>query len=223
MSKAVLCGITGLIGSSLAPQLTKFYDKVTAPVRREHLSNNEKIEIIQCEYPELKHHPEIFRGASTVFYCLGTTQKRAGSSAKFREIEWQLANQVIEECFNHQIPQLVLLSSKGADARSLFPYLKVKGDIERLARSKNFTSLIIARPSLLMGERAESRFLEGLSIRALSPILAPLQKYCPSQAPIRDYELALALAKSSQQHKKGTKVLENSDLLKLSHETPLLT
>lgn len=222
MSKAVLCGITGLIGSSLAPQLTKYFDKVTATVRREHLSNNEKIEIIKCDYPQLKHHPEIFRNASSVFYCLGTTQKRAGSSAKFREIEWQLANQVIDECFNHQVPQLVLLSSKGANAQSLFPYFKVKGDIERLARSKNFPSLIIARPSLLMGERSESRLLEGLSIRALAPIIKPLQKYCPSQAPIRDFELAFALAKASQIYRKGTKVLENSDLINLNRETPLL-
>ncbi len=215
MSKAVLCGITGLIGSSLAPQLTQIFDEIWSPVRKVHGSNNEKIHIVECDFSKLNLHPEIFQNANSVFYCIGSTRKRAGSSAKFREIEWSLANQVIEAAVTANVPQFVLLSSRGANEKSILPYLKVKGDIERLARGKNFKSLIIARPSLLMGERSESRLLEGLSIKALSPILKPLQRFCPSQAPIRDYELARALAAASKKYSRGINILENNDLLKL--------
>lgn len=213
-SKAVLCGITGLIGSSLPPHLSKSFSEITAPVRRPHSSNHELLRISECNYENLQSYPEVFSGAQSLFYCLGTTRNNAGSSAKFREIEWRLATQFLTAAQFFHIPQVVLLSAKGADPLSLFPYFKVKGDIERLAQSMNFRSLIVARPSLLMGERSESRFLEGISAKAAKPILPQLQKYMASQAPIEDHQLAAALVKASQHFNKGVHILENKDLIR---------
>lgn len=216
--KAVLCGITGLIGSSLPPHLAKCFEQITAPVRRPHTSNHASIQIRECDYNKLESYPEVFAGAQSLFYCLGTTRNAAGSSAKFREIEWTLATQFLKAAQFFHIPQVVLLSARGADPQSLFPYFKVKGDIERLAQSMNFPSLIIARPSLLMGERSESRFFEGLSAKAAKPILPQLQKHLPAQAPIEDYQLASALVKASQHFDpsshRGVQILENKDLIR---------
>ena len=107
------------------------------------------------------------------------------------------------------------LSARGADENSLFGYMKVKGHIERYARELGFPKLVIARPSLLMGERSESRFLEGLSISLAKPLMKPLQRFMPKSAPIQDFELARALAASAQLTKKSIWILENEDLIRL--------
>jgi hypothetical protein len=73
-----------------------------------------------------------------------------------------------------------------------------------------------------MGERAESRFFEGLSISLARPLVKPLQKFFPKAAPIRDIELARALARSAQRAKSSLWVIENDELVSLGNEVSKL-
>jgi uncharacterized protein YbjT (DUF2867 family) len=225
MSKALLFGISGLIGSSLAPLLSKDYDDVVAPVRKPYGTNNDKLKTPIVDFDRLSgEHRALFEGADVLFYCLGSTRSRAGSFNDFQRIEWQLANQVLGTARAAGVQKVVMISSRGADEMSLFGYLRVKGHIERYAKELGFQKLVIARPSLLMGERSESRFFEGLSISIAKPLVNPLQRIFPKAAPIRDEELARALAKAAQVAKKSLWVAENDELIRLSGgATSLLT
>jgi uncharacterized protein YbjT (DUF2867 family) len=180
-------------------------------------TNDERLQIPLVDFDKLENHASLFRGVDSLFYCLGSTRKRAGSFAEFQKIEWALATSVLSSAKAAGIPQIILLSSKGANPDSFIGYLRVKGLVERFASDQNFKKLIIARPSLLMGERGESRMLEGLSMSLSKPLLKPFQKYYPSVAPIQDHALAQALLKAAHNNAQSSKrllILENSDLLK---------
>jgi len=220
MSKALLFGISGLIGSSLAPLLTKEFDEVVAPVRKPHGNNDENIQTPLVNFEKMaSEHRALFEGVDTLFYCLGSTRARAGSFADFQRIEWQLANAVLGTARECGVPKVVMLSARGAEEMSLFGYMRVKGHLERYAKELGFKRLAIARPSLLMGERSESRFFEGLSIAVAKPLLKPLQRFIPKSAPIRDDELARALAKAAQKMKSSLWILENDELIRLGTQS----
>ena len=217
MAKALLFGISGLIGSSLAPLLSKDYESVVAPTRKPYGNNDEKIQTPVIRFERLTtDHLDLFQNVDVLFYCLGTTRARAGSFSEFQRIEWQLANQVLGSARAAGIKKVVMISARGANELSLFGYMRVKGHIERYAKELGFEKLVIARPSLLMGERSESRVLEGLSISIAKPLVTPLQRLIPKSAPIRDSELAQALAKSAQVTKKSLWIIENDELIRLS-------
>ena len=224
MSKALLFGISGLIGSSLAPLLTKDFDVVIAPGRKPHGNDNERIQTPVIDFSAIgTRHREIFAGTDALFYCLGTTRARAGSFAQFQQLEWQLANAVLGNAREAGVPKVVMISARGANEMSLFGYMRVKGHLERYAKELRFPKLVIARPALLMGERSELRLLEGLSISLAKPLVSPLQKFFPKAAPIRDTELARALARSAQLAKSSLWILENDELIRLGSAAPLLS
>jgi uncharacterized protein YbjT (DUF2867 family) len=66
-----------------------------------------------------------------------------------------------------------LVSAIGASVTSSFFYPRTKGEIERDLELEGFRSLTILRPSIIGGEREESRFAEGLAL-GLSRMLAPI-------------------------------------------------
>jgi uncharacterized protein YbjT (DUF2867 family) len=223
MAKVLLFGISGLIGSTLAPLLSRDFDELIAPVRKPHGNNDARIQTPIIDFEKINTaHRDLFSGVDTLFYCLGSTRARAGSFANFQRIEWQLANAVLGTARECGVSKVIMLSARGADEMSLFGYLRVKGHVERYARELRFPQLIIARPSLLMGERAESRFFEGVSISLARPILKPLQRFVPASAPIQDNELAKALIAASRSARGSLWVIENKELLRLA-TVPLLS
>lgn len=68
-------------------------------------------------------------------------------------------------CRKAGTPVFGLVSSLGADANSRVFYLKVKGQTEQDLVSLKFTSLLLIRPSLLIGgPRSRTRPLESLGL-----------------------------------------------------------
>ena len=56
----------------------------------------------------------------------------------------------------------VLISSDGTSKTSLFPYGKMKGELEEAVTELGFANCVILRPGLLMGARQDSRLPEGM-------------------------------------------------------------
>ncbi|HEY0420808.1 MAG TPA: oxidoreductase, partial [Acetobacteraceae bacterium] len=87
------------------------------------------------------------------YLALGTTIKVAGSQSAFRAIDFDAnlavacAAQVAGAC------RLGLVSAMGADAHSSIFYNRVKGELEEALSGLGFAGLVIARPSMLAGDR----------------------------------------------------------------------
>ncbi|HAO16632.1 MAG TPA: epimerase, partial [Alteromonas macleodii] len=81
----------------------------------------------------------------------------------------------------------VWISSVGADAKSSNFYLRVKGELENaIMRMPQLPHASAVRPSLLLGNRDESRTLEDIAQKTApiwqSIMKGPLKKYRPVHA-----------------------------------------
>lgn len=218
MSQALLFGISGLVGSATAPLLASQFDRVVAPVRKPYCNTLDSISTPVIDFNELnRRHQNLFQNTDCLVYALGTTLKKAGSVQNFRAIEWGLASTIATLARHHNIKRFVLLSASGTSPDSMIPYTKIKGEIERFVQELGFRELIIAKPSLLVGDRAETRLIEGISVKLTRPLLKPLQRYLPKFAPIQDIQVARALAAAATlPMDERVIILENEDLLELA-------
>ena len=92
--------------------------------------------------------------ADDMFIALGTTIAVAGSQAAFRAVDLDAVLALARAARAAGVRRLGVVSAMGADARSQVFYNRVKGEMEQAVSALGFDTVVIARPSLLDGERA---------------------------------------------------------------------
>jgi uncharacterized protein YbjT (DUF2867 family) len=108
--------------------------------------------------------------ADVIVCALGTTMKNVGGDREaFSAVDHDLVIASARAARAAGIGHMILVSSVGADSGSSNFYLRTKGEAEAQVRKLGFERLDILRPSLLVGNRRESRPLERLAI-----LFAPL-------------------------------------------------
>lgn len=150
-------------------------------------------------------------------YCaLGTTIKVAGSQAAFRAVDFEAVLAFARAAQTAGATAFGLVSAMGAAADSAVFYNRVKGEVEAALRSLGFHSLVIARPSLLQGDR-QALGQPVRPIEHLAQVLArPLRTLLPNRVrPIEAATVARALVRAVQQEQAGVRVLESGDLQEL--------
>ncbi|MFO6430155.1 NAD(P)H-binding protein [Erythrobacter sp. W302b] len=107
--------------------------------------------------------------------ALGTTWKKAGrDEAAFRAVDFDLVLATAETAKRAGVPNMVVVSAAGADARSKSLYMRVKGETEEALSRVGFKRLDILHPGLLRGTRTDDlRFAERAAIIA-APLIDPL-------------------------------------------------
>jgi uncharacterized protein YbjT (DUF2867 family) len=145
-----------------------------------------KVRLHLVELESMTPHHEAFSGVEDLYCCLGTTRKKAGSKERFREIDFELPLRLAQYALARGAQRMILVSSVGASAQAKSFYGKTKGELEQALSALGFPSLIICRPSLLVGERLEKRRLEAWGIalgQRMAPALrGPLRRYRPLEA-----------------------------------------
>ena len=91
--------------------------------------------------------------ADEVYLALGTTIDVAGSQAAFRAIDYEANLAVATAALTAGAKRAGLVSAMGADPSSRIFYSRVKGELEHALGQMAFERLVIARPSLLEGNR----------------------------------------------------------------------
>jgi uncharacterized protein YbjT (DUF2867 family) len=89
--------------------------------------------------------------------ALGTTLKKAGSREAFRKVDRDLPLRMAELAARTGADRFILVSAAGASPRSPFFYSRVKGETEEAVQKMGIPGISILRPSLLLGDRDESR------------------------------------------------------------------
>jgi uncharacterized protein YbjT (DUF2867 family) len=209
MKTTWVAGASGLVGGELLRLLLADDDVATvvAVGRRE----------LPLEAPKLRQVTVDFAAPATLgtldapdaaFCCLGTTIKRAGSREAFRAVDHDAVVAFARTARDRGAGVFLHVTALGADRTSSIFYNAVKGDVEAAVAALGFPSVYVARPSILDGERAESRPFEraGLAVaRALGPVLG---KYRPTPATA----VAAALVASCKRPEPGVHVLDAADL-----------
>jgi len=172
----LIAGASGLVGREILQGLLA--DDSVAAVhsvgRRE----------LQLQHPKLTQHRVDFSKAlpalpsvGEAFVALGTTIKVAGSQEAFRAVDFDAVLAVARAAKAAGATRLGVVSAMGADPRSRIFYNRVKGEMEAALTALDFDTLVIARPSFLVGDReALGQPLRGGEKLALnvSKWLAPL-------------------------------------------------
>lgn len=113
-----------------------------------------------------------------VYITLGTTMAVAGSQSAFRAVDYDAVLATARAARAAGATRCGVVTAMGADPHSRIFYNRVKGEVERDLQRLGFETLVIARPSLLIGERhalqQAPRRAESLSLtlfRWLDPIV----------------------------------------------------
>lgn len=205
---AVLAGATGLVGGECLRQLLESprYERVVVVTRRELGPGlrHDKLREIVVEFARLGDVKSRLRG-DHVFCALGTTIGKAGSQQRFREVDYEYPLRLAQLTLKNGARHFSVVSALGASRSSPFFYSRVKGEVEEGLRQMGWPSLAILRPSVIAGERAESRPLERLSERLLR--LAPA-----TWRPVAARDIAAAMVATALREPPGVTVIESRDI-----------
>ena len=171
MSQVLITGATGLVGGHLLRMLVRepTVSAIAAPTRRP-LADTQGV--FNPHDPQLSDAlAQVVDPIDTVFCCLGTTRREAGSKAAFIHADYTLVVDTALTGLRLGAKHMLVISAMGADPHSLFFYNRVKGDMEQALRAQAWRNLTILRPSMLLGERDNKRANEAL--------LAPLFRLLP--------------------------------------------
>jgi uncharacterized protein YbjT (DUF2867 family) len=170
-----LAGATGLVGRSILEGLL-----ADASVQSVHVLARRKPRVahtrLTCHIVDFAALPPL-PPVDEVYLALGTTIKVAGSQAAFRAVDFDANLAVARAALAAGARRCGLVSAMGANAKSRVFYNQVKGELEEALTQTPFEGLVIARPSLLIGDRVAlgqpERPLEKVSA-VISKILGPL-------------------------------------------------
>ena len=172
---ALVAGATGLVGQAILALLLA--DKRYATV---HVVGRRAPDV---QHPKLQVHISTSLtnwacpAVDDVFIALGTTIKVAGSKAAFKAIDFDAVVAIARAAKAAGASRLAVVSAMGASPQSGVFYNQVKGEMEAAVNALGFETLVIARPSLLAGDRdalkQPERVAEKLSLVAFK-LLRPL-------------------------------------------------
>jgi len=208
----MVAGATGLVGREVLAALLAAEDTthhVHALGRRAPALRHPRLSSHVVDFARLPPLPRV----DDVYIALGTTIKSAGSRPAFRAVDLDSVLAVASAARAAGATRLGVVSAMGADARSAIFYNRVKGEMEQALATLGYTTLVIARPSMLDGDRASlaqpARPGEtiGLALmRALRPLIPAHYRA------IRAADVARALVAAMAQGRPGRRVLLSGEM-----------
>jgi uncharacterized protein YbjT (DUF2867 family) len=211
LHSALLAGATGLVGREVAAQwpgpgplhlLVRRAVKPASALQRVHV----------VDFAALPPLP----AADAAFCCLGTTIKAAGSQEAFRAVDHDAVLAFARAAQRAGVKRFGVVSALGANAASGVFYNRVKGEMEAELGRMGFARLVIARPSLLAGDRAATGQPTRLGERLTLALTAPLAPFIPKAwRPIQAATVARALRLALAQEGPALQVLESAQLQEL--------
>jgi len=179
-SISLVIGSTGLIGNHLLFELAKKGSEVIAITRRSISNLPENVSLLNINFDDFLENGSL-PSCDHVYICLGTTIKKAGNQSEFKKVDFDYCVSFAKKAREVGATKISLISSVGANPYVNNFYLRTKGEVEEEIKKIDFQVINIFRPSLLIGRRHESRFLEKIGQNLSSFVnfflIGPLRKY----------------------------------------------
>lgn len=209
---ALLAGASGLVGGECLKRLVaaSAYARVIVVTRRDlgAATRHPKVHPVVVDFGALETVAPQLR-ADDVYCALGTTIRKAGSQAAFRRVDFEFPRHLAQLARAQGATRFALVSALGASRASPFFYSRVKGELEDALRSMQWPRLVIVRPSVIAGDRGESRPFERLAEHAL--------RFAPrTWRPVAATDIAAALVHETLAQSTGTTTLESRDIPRAS-------
>lgn len=212
---AILAGASGLVGGEILDRLVGAaeYERVIVVTRRD-LGARVRHPKVKQALVDFERLDDAGRGVhgDHVFCALGTTIRKAGSQAKFRQVDLEYPLALARVALARGAGHFAIVSAMGASRTSPFFYSRVKGEVEAGLRAMTWPSLAIFRPSFIAGERSESRPLERLGGCVLR--IAPA-----GWRPVAAGDIAAAMIATALRSPRGVTVVESRDIPRVAAGT----
>ena len=211
--KALVLGATGAIGKDLVSQLLQdeAFDRVDIFVRREVPASSDKLVVHVVDFD----HPEQWAGELTgdvLFSTLGTTIRAAGSQPAQWKVDYTYQLQAAQSARKNGVPVYVLVSSVGADAKSMIFYSKMKGALDRDVQALGFEGCFILRPPSLI-RKGSDRLGEKIGVVALRAFnaIGLMRNFTPMPTEA----VAAAMIRLAKSGRKGTGIFTSQEILSI--------
>lgn len=213
---ALIFGATGLIGGQLLQRLlhSPAYGQVIAVVRRNLGITHPKLKSLTADYQSIESvKSELI--ADDVFCCLGTTRKKTPDLKAYYRIDHDYPVTAAKLAKANGATAFLLVSAIGANPDSSNFYIRMKGETERDVQQVGFERLHIFRPSLLKGNRGESRWMESAAAGLFTVIDPLLMGGLKRYRSITGDEVADAMLAAAQKLANGTQIYYWKDMKQL--------
>ena len=181
--KAIVIGATGATGKELVKKLLedKDFSTVSIFVRKSPKIKHKKIIINEIDFTRIEEFEELV-GGDVLFSCLGTTLSEAGSKAQQFTVDYSYQYEFAKLASKNGVKFYSLVSSAGANSKSIFFYPKIKGQLEESVKKLKFKSVHIFQPPSLIrqdefirpGEKIAIKIFKGLNYLGIIKSLKPL-------------------------------------------------
>lgn len=147
----LIAGATGLVGRGILelaladPSIAAVHALARRALPQQHPRLTPHI----VDYRAMPELPAV----DEVYLALGTTIRVAGSQEAFRAVDFDANLAVAQAARRAGARRVGLVSAMGADAGSRVFYSRVKGELEEALGTLELAALVMARPSLLVGDR----------------------------------------------------------------------
>ena len=209
--RILLAGGTGLVGRELSAVLLEQQPRPVLHllVRRKPGGADARATWQVVDFGALPALP----AADVAYCCLGTTIKQAGSQSAFRAVDFGAVLAFARAALAAGTKRFAVVSALGASARSATFYNRVKAEMEAAVAALGFDSVVIARPSLLAGEREAlgqpSRSGEQWALRLSAPFSGLIPK---SVRPIQASTVARGMVAALHEARPGVRFVESAEL-----------
>ena len=208
----LLAGATGLVGHALLPLLRASPHVARVHVLARRIPHGAATDSrTSWHFVDFAHLPEL-PALADAYIALGTTIKAAGSQAAFRAVDLDAVVATARAARAAGATRLAVISALGADSRSTVFYNRVKGDMQSAVGSMGFDSVVVAQPSLLLGDRTAI----GQPVRAAeawAERLAPALWLVPRGVrPIAATRVASAMVAAMTDAAPGVRVLASAEM-----------
>lgn len=210
---ALLAGASGLVGQALLPLLLAAgaYRQTHVLVRRAwpDADISPRLTPHVVDFKSLPSLPSV----DDVYIALGTTIKAAGSEGAFRSVDFDAVVDTARAARTSGATRLVVVSALGADTKSKVFYNRVKGEMQAAVSQLGFTSVVLAQPSLLLGNRVAlgqaPRRGEEWAMRLLGPVMGWVPR---SVRPIPATAVARAMVHAMRDAAPGVLILSSAEM-----------
>jgi len=179
---AIILGASGLTGGFVLQKLIEDerYDTIKLFSRSKIEGLPDKVQQFIGDLLELNQFKTDFT-ADDVYCCIGTTAKKTPDKTLYKKIDYGIPVAAAKLSKENNIPTFLVISAIGANKNSTVFYNKTKGEMENSVLKQQITNTYVLRPSLIGGDRQETRLLEKIGLvifKVIQPLfIGKLKKY----------------------------------------------
>ena len=208
--KALVIGATGAVGRDLVSELLQHdcWEEIHIFVRRSCGLRDSRIKEHIIDFENPKAWEGLVKG-DVLFSALGTSRKQAGSKDAQWRVDYDYQYEFARVARRNGVRELVLVSSLGADAKSSYFYMSMKGKLEKAMQELEFPSLVIMQPPALIRKKTK---------RMMEPLLVALLQMCNrfgwfrNWNPMKTEVVAAAMERAGEEQPEGIHIIRGQDI-----------